>query len=259
VAGYLVDRVVSDLDASDEFMARADMSVRGPLLRPPRITGDLIGNPPDSRDAMTARLPRRMARFSLLRRCSAAAIAVFGTTLMSSCLITSTPDFGSVEQTPPFLLDASATPSSRDFLVIPADKVFQEFSAEVRSEDAGEPVEVVLYIDYGVENGAGLPYRRAIVNNANVDAGSFDDAVPRIASSKWYPGIDPVVPGCHSFTLMVSHSFDNQTRCPSDVSDSSQITWQAVVCATADDCSFDPQACPKALTACGDAQAPDTN
>lgn len=195
-----------------------------------------------------------MARFSLFLGYSVRRLPLIAAISMTSCLITSTPDFNSVEQTPPFLVASSAEPSSRELLVFTPSTVSVEFSAEVRSEDAGEPVEVVLYIDYGVENAAGQPYRHAIVTNANVNAGTLGDTTPRMARSKWFLENPKVEPGCHSFTLIVSHQFDSETRCPSDPSDSSQITWQGVVCASADDCSFDPLTCPKAQNACGDAQ-----
>lgn len=142
----------------------------------------------------------------------------------ASCLVTSSPEFEDPEQTPPELIAATAKPELQSILVIPAGEAVT-FSAEVRSaQDLGEDILVKLYVDYGVES-AGQPFTNAI-NGAEVPVATAGQ--PRTASVRVSPNALP--PGCHTFTLMVSHAFDQLTECPEDLDDSSHLTWHALVC-----------------------------
>lgn len=147
----------------------------------------------------------------------------------ASCIITSTPDFEPPEQTPPFLVSENASPDLRRIVLIQPDQDEVPFSAFVRSEDDGQQVKVRLLIDYGLKSGES-PFPKAL-NGKPVDASTMSDR-SRVASAKWTRGGDELTPGCHSFTLMVSHAFDDFTDCPVDLSDSDSLTWNAYVCAT---------------------------
>jgi hypothetical protein len=159
-----------------------------------------------------------------------------GATMLSSCLVTSSPDFGSPERTPPFLVPDSADPDPRRVLVVTSDTSRVDFSAVVRSEDDGDAVEARLYIDYGFVNGAGQPFRTSVTDNATtLPPSTFDDDTRR-AQVEWYPDSVPISPGCHRFTLIVSHGFDSRSGCPLELADSSQITWTVLYCAPGAEC-----------------------
>ncbi len=157
-----------------------------------------------------------------------AALAISQTTMIASC-VTPTPDFREPPQSPPFLLAEGANPSLQEILVIePAKYPHQEFSAFVRSEDAGHPVNVRLLVDYGRLNIDGVtPYQESQNGNA-LDAASIDET-SRLAKVPWVSK-NVETSACHTFTLIVSHAFNETTACPVDSRDSSSITWMAYVC-----------------------------
>lgn len=145
----------------------------------------------------------------------------------ASCLVTSSPDFEDPEQTAPELIASTAKPDLPEILVIEPGTRRVTFSAEVRSEqDLGQPIFVRLYVDYGVESARGQPF---------LDAFS---GVKLLPSSSTGPArratVDAFIPegfsGCHTYTLIVSHAFDELTECPERLDDSSQLTWHALIC-----------------------------
>jgi hypothetical protein len=108
-----------------------------------------------------------------------------------------------------------------------------EFSAKFRSEDANQPIGVRLFIDYGFEATDGNPYAE-VKPGAKVGPGSLDDVEPRVATAKWSPSA--LFTGCHTVTLMLSHSFEDLTGCPTDLEDSSYLTWNVYVCKQNEPC-----------------------
>jgi hypothetical protein len=163
-------------------------------------------------------------------------LLALGVAMSSSCLVISSPDFGSPERTPPFLVPDSADPDPRRVLVVTSDTSRVDFSAVVRSEDDGDAVEARLYIDYGFVNGAGQPFRTSVTDNATtLQPSTFDDDTRR-AQVQWYTDSVPISPGCHRFTLIVSHGFDSRSGCPLELADSSQITWTVLYCAPGAEC-----------------------
>lgn len=169
----------------------------------------------------------------------------------ASCLITSTPDFESPEQTPPFLLSQNATPDPREIIALENPKGSLTFSAFVRSEDGGEPVQTRLLVNYGTASSPKRPYRFAEIGTT-LGPSSMDDR-SRVASGVFDNASYNLV-GCFRFTLMVSHAFDDN-NCPLDLSDSDAITWTAYLCESADNCAppIDPDvdcALPPDPTAC---------
>lgn len=145
----------------------------------------------------------------------------------ASCLITSTPDFESPDQTPPFLQSQNATPDPRQIVVLQPDKDEITFSAFLRSEDANENVLTRLLLDYGTEFD-GLPYTDSDNGTTLLPSGMEDRS--RVASGKFRRGsFGGDITGCHRFTLMVSHAF-NDNDCPVDLADSDAITWSVYIC-----------------------------
>ena len=145
----------------------------------------------------------------------------------ASCLVTSSPELEDPEQTAPELIASSAKPDLPEILVIEPGTSRVTFSAEVRSEqDLGQPIFVRLYVDYGVESARDQP---VLDSFSGVELLPSSSAGPARRAS-----VDAVIPdgfsGCHTYTLIVSHAFDQVTNCPERLADSSQLTWQALIC-----------------------------
>ena len=118
------------------------------------------------------------------------------------------------------------------------------FQAPVRSEDDDQEIEVELLTDYGFLAPDGRPFA-AIQDGNNVTASHFNDT-SRVVSMTWIP--TPLATPCHRFTLMVSHNLVRGNGCPADLSDSSFLSWNVVVCSDSNNCPpamFDPD------SACG--------
>jgi hypothetical protein len=173
--------------------------------------------------------------------------------LAASCLVTGSPDFAEPEETPPVLLPETASPDPRQLLVIEGEP--KTFQAMLRSRDVADGVEVRLLIDYGVPKPDRnyQPYQYYFSAFTDLDP-SPDAELLRQVTADWRPSDSPgLAPGCHTFTLMVSHRFDSRSGCPEELSDSSSITWFAWVCDGAD-CNaetFDPRSsCPEVVARC---------
>jgi len=172
--------------------------------------------------------------------------------LAASCIITDVPHFDEEEQTAPKLLNPSANPDPREILVIRSEDVSKTFSAQVESaNDLDQVIGVRLYVDYGVPSSSGpwqFSYSFAPV------AEETTPNEPRLATATWTQGPPVVLEGCHTFTLMVSHRFDDATGCPEELADSDEITWVAFICApgtTCDTSALDPaNDCPKPACIC---------
>jgi hypothetical protein len=189
--------------------------------------------------------PRGRARGGVHLARVSLSITVFAV-CCASCLVTSVPDFGDPEQTPPELIAASALPDNRRILVAEPGSI-QTFSALVRSsEDAGESIKVRLYINYGVERGD-KPWSSFLTARELAPATGEED---RLASATWTVPELPL--GCYTATLIVSHAFDEVSQCPEYLVDSSQLTWLVNVCVPGACDSLDLQTCPEVTDACPD-------
>lgn len=186
-----------------------------------------------------SRLSQALARPSL---CAVLAI------MPSACLVTSVPEYDEPAQTPPFLVAAAADPDPREFTVILDAELRKDFRAAVISEDRSQPVQIALYIDYGVENAAGNPFRRSIAEFPEIPAGTLADG-KRPVHAEWFLDSDDVGHGCHTVTMMVTHEFDFR-NCPARLTDSSSLMWHVLRCPSTDLCDYDPQTdCPNSAAA----------
>lgn len=169
----------------------------------------------------------------------------------SACLITSDPTIEEPVPTKPFLEFETATPNPRQVLVINEieDNFTVELTANVRSEDAGRPVQVKAFLDYG-KCFFGTPFSGEFYD-ADVAAGTFDETV-RLASVSARFGATQLPAGCHRLTLMASHDFDPGTGCPKDPEDFSEITWIVYRCGPQGCGAFDPTTCPPVEASCKD-------
>jgi hypothetical protein len=182
----------------------------------------------------------------------------------TSCLVTSTPDFTPPKQTRPFLVPASADPDTRTVQILDAPQGAAglpfSFSADVVSDDQGQQVLVALYIDYGKPNAGDFPYADVILSFAPVKPGTMADTTARRAVAKG-KFAHPLLPGCHTATLLVTHQINTDKVCPACLNDSSQITWPLYRCdslESADACKPDFSQCEAPLLGCPTVADPDS-
>jgi len=115
-----------------------------------------------------------------------------------SCIVADPPEYRAPGQTRPVLNMYSAVPSATQALVIdasPGRHPSVNFSVQVRSEDAGEYMRAVLYLDYQMLGEDSLVTKR-------IDPSTYDN-VGRFFTHTWVP--KPLVRGCHFLTLVVAH------------------------------------------------------
>lgn len=130
------------------------------------------------------------------------------TSAAAGCLVTSTTQFAEPEVRGPFIV--SADPPS--FKVIPissADVAAGRpltLTLTVRSDDAGQVLQTILFQDYrGFSGESGVDGKRVTFAFANPS--TFDDA--RDISVSYVP-VPPISDGCHSITAIVTHGYDTQ-------------------------------------------------
>jgi hypothetical protein len=199
------------------------------------------------------RLRNAVPRAVSLARSSLCLLAIAMAT--PACLVTSTPSFDPPKRTAPFLITSSAEPNARNVIIFD-EKMIQSmvFTADVISEDNGQDVLFLLYVDFGFTPPEGQPpdtyplFRGLVPNIKSLDPGTMADPKPRrmMPGAKWVPQVSGAInPGCHTVTMMASHAFDTETQCPKCLNDSSQITWQVYYCNSAkgDDCTPDFSNC----------------
>lgn len=164
---------------------------------------------------------------------SAAALALS----LPACLVTSPPEYEPPPQTAPQLVASAAFPSLWKLITIDERTPFLTFGGAVISEDDGEDVQFVLYIDYGTSNSAMNPYKNRVFPLPSVKAGKIADG-QRSFEVPWYLDSVPIQKGCHTITLVASHEFEQVNVCPADSKDMSTIEWKLVNCDAGD------QGCP---------------
>lgn len=177
---------------------------------------------------------------------------------LPACLVTSSPSFEEPERTPPFLLAQTSSPDIRrvkvvDLLKFKPSGTHTDFSAGVRSEDAGDRVLGRLVLDYGIRGDDGRPYADVLQEGVYIPAGTLDDA-PRTLTAQWFP---KATLGCHTVTLFATHELDFATGCPTEPDDFDFLTWTVSVCDSGQAPCCDPNS-PEAEGGCVKFQCPDT-
>lgn len=134
----------------------------------------------------------RRSPFSALARLSLVGLLASMTT---GCLMEDPPPYTQPKQTPPRLDLVAATPLLDQIIVRrTGDPIL--FTVPVASEDAGDRLLGVLLLDAGTANEDQL-------TSSFADASTLD-AAPRELTLSWTVRAY-VTPGCHRFTLRVSH------------------------------------------------------
>lgn len=163
-------------------------------------------------------LPR--AWFRGLARLSLGAAAV---SMLSGCLVDDPPPYIAPQRTPPRLDYSKATPGL-DQLIVKNSGELIEFKIPVASEDAGDPLAANLLLDYGGD-GTMADFLRP----GTMPASTLSDPNPRVFSLPWT--VRPALaPGCHRFTLRVTHASNVDLDRPElaiDKSDLAEAFWFA--------------------------------
>ena len=146
-----------------------------------------------------------------------------------SCLVTAKQDFPAPPQTAPFLSASDAKPSLEHLVIDVDGKQKITFDTTVRSEDDGVPLEARLIYDDPFPETA----RYVLVDRTFIEASTFAD-VGRHVTLTFDPAVPLITkgtigPGCHRFTLLVSHSFRFPLNQPETVGDQDFLVWWVVV------------------------------
>jgi hypothetical protein len=186
-----------------------------------------------------------------MRALAALPCAALLATSATGCLITDSPQFQVPAHTAPFLVAATALPDVRNVVVVDSaspnfDDGYQ-FQANVISQDdpagSGDAFTTVhsnLYIDYGLGEVPGLPFRYVIPGTDLAAGGTLDETTGRTVTATWYPQLDSVADGCHTATLIASHIFVDPSGCPACDNDYSTLTWLVLACDSSMMGSCDP-------------------
>jgi len=134
--------------------------------------------------------------------------------LVPSCLIAEPPDWSS-KPSPPVLADFK--PLTGQIVAIPFDQPnhSQTFTFSEVSEDEGYPLRVVWYLNYGSVTD------EIYINNVDVAPGHANKTKNIVVD--W----TPAQRACSSFTIVVTHTVDNNqpNHHPTDPSDVAFVTW----------------------------------
>jgi len=156
---------------------------------------------------------RARVRFLGLARRSLA--AVFMSLAAAGCLYPDLPAYETPEQTPPILF-APLPPATEILSVVSGEVV--NINVKLRSEDAGEGLMGVLYLNYQVQ---GRDKWR--VGFTLVSPGSFEDE--RTVAIDWLVPERSQAGSCEQLTLLVTHLSNLENNEPVDDADVSTITW----------------------------------
>ena len=121
--------------------------------------------------------------------------------LLGSCIVADPPEYRNPVQTRPLLNVYLAVPSTQQILVVDST-LGTKFTVPVRSEDNGEDLTALFFLDYQVHPGE---FR---LLSQNIPASTYDNT-DREATFTWKPMGDHA--GCHYISLIVAHrgSFQN--------------------------------------------------
>ena len=147
-----------------------------------------------------------------------------------SCIVADPPEYRAPGRTRPVLNVYSAVPTATQVLSVPSTSLVR-FTVQVRSEDAGEGLKAVFWVDYQIKESFDPPRRGESYVNSNVIPASTYDNTGRNVQVTWYPAMTGTGTGCHFMSLIVAHdsSFyqnDNLHLNPSYADDDAAIvTW----------------------------------
>jgi len=139
----------------------------------------------------------------------------------SSCIVADPPEYRTALQTRPVLDVYSAAPTATHALtVLTQPATIHNFSVPFRSEDAGEELRALFFIDYEMPGEDRL-------NSQKIPPSTYDNE-----SREWkYPWIPSTTPGCHYLTLVMAHRSTFQDADEDELipalaaDDAAMVTW----------------------------------
>jgi hypothetical protein len=148
----------------------------------------------------------------------------------ASCIVADPPEYRAPGQTRPVLNVYGAVPTAtRALMVYPADAtVGIAFTVGVRSEDAGDPLRALLWLDYQLTpaNGQAGGTRQAA---KTIPASTYDNPGREIQFT-WHPMVTEALKGCHFLSLVVAHresflSDEDHLQPGAAEDDAAIVTW----------------------------------
>jgi len=140
--------------------------------------------------------------------------------LLTGCLVDDPPPYRAPQQTAPRINNLRVLPRVDTIITYSFNSTEGiAFSIPIASEDAGEPVQAQLFLDF-VNQQSNVKQFEPLAP-ATLDEGD------RIASTVWFPQFS-VVSGCHRVIVRVSH--ESNWRGPAelyDESDVDEVSWFA--------------------------------
>ena len=113
----------------------------------------------------------------------------------SSCIVADPPEYQAPQRTRPLLNVYAAVPTAtRALVVTTSPKVATRFTVEVQSEDAGEELRAVFFLDYQLPGEDSLGAK-------SIPASTYDKT--RNITFDWFPKASDA--GCHFLSLVVAH------------------------------------------------------
>ncbi len=124
--------------------------------------------------------------------------------MAESCVVADPPEYRAPGQTRPLLNVYSAVPPATRALTVYTTvppKVGTLFTVQIRSEDAGEPLRALFFLDYQIlKAGPTQPGEVKLVSKT-IPASTYEN-IGRTATFTWFPA---TTKGCHFMSLVVAH------------------------------------------------------
>ena len=120
-----------------------------------------------------------------------------------NCVVADPPEYRAPEQTRPLLDVYGAVPTATRVLVVtkePGSIAHVNFNVRVQSEDAGEGLKAIYFLDYGTA-------QQSKLLGQTIPASTYNDT-GRAATLSWPVNASN---GCHFVTLVVAHSSSFQS------------------------------------------------
>lgn len=152
-----------------------------------------------------SRRARHLHRINVILRLAWRSLLLFSIMLVEgSCIVADPPEYQAPGQTRPVLNVYAAQPTATRALLIPTNgvnKPITKFNVGVRSEDAGEPLRAVFFLDYQMR--ANLPQQAGekLLVSKTIPASTYDNP-GRVVQYEWPSAASD---GCHFMSLIVAH------------------------------------------------------
>lgn len=135
--------------------------------------------------------------------------------LLDACLLPAPPEYREPEQTPPFLW--APIPATTEVQSVKSGDPF-DISVNLRSEDAGEDLVALLFLNYLVEG-----QQSGSLNWSSVKAGTLSEE--RHIGISWRVPERETPGTCEQLSLIVSHLSNFTNGLPTNDADVAVLTW----------------------------------